>query len=199
MPSSAIAGLTNNDRVVEVAGAAAGVRENVIAGSPHELKRRMLLRVLCCPAQRVRINLANAVSDLSANDGYPAEPAMVAVTLKQCVFFGRRGHSLFCIARIHRVRRRVSDGANLYVRTLGAPKRLSVVATSPLPMRCAVTAASRKRAASAISRIGLRKYGRSTASDSITLTKTRSATPTGSERGSEVKGSSYHESGSYSG
>lgn len=53
---------------------------------------------------------------------------MIAVALEQRGFLRRRRHPIFRIARINGVRRRVSDGAKLDVRTLSAPKRLSVVA-----------------------------------------------------------------------
>ena len=94
----------------------------------HELKGCVLFGVLSAPPQCIRISFTNALSDFFADDWYAAQPAMIAVALEQRGFLRWRRHPLFRVASINGVRRRVSDGAKLHVRTLSSPKRLCVVA-----------------------------------------------------------------------
>src|SRR5665213_1400849 len=59
---------------------------------PHALERRMLLRVLSSPGQRIRIVVANCDLDLFADDRNAAKDAVPTEAVYHCDSLQRRGH-----------------------------------------------------------------------------------------------------------
>ncbi len=83
--SPAVTRLAGDHHVFEIAGAAPGIRQDMIVGQPHRLQAGMLVCVpiVVSPAKSFRIRLPDQSACLTSNDRYTTEPAMESISANQ--------------------------------------------------------------------------------------------------------------------